>query len=322
MNISKNEGETGLQELDRVAGSNVLSFGKHIGKTFKDVTFLDRGYCSWAVSLVDARGQMMKFQSYLSRRADVQLQEAIRCHTAEMQRTQAREMKARLRKKARADLLAERMRTARGDQLVGMTDDACFFELQILRRLPLQTLLRLPLVCRRLRDSTNGRGEPWFRAVNSAVCAHERREVRAAKESGAEVESIRERCARATMRLFKIPSGWALAPINTFKKRYDLMVVAKAHRDEYEGLRRAVRSSILKWKRESRSHSDSVRRMDGISESAAELAASVASLRSATAEALEFFRVRGIKTNMPPGLDAGTVARWEAFDRKDFDLPR
>eukprot|EP00966_Prymnesium_polylepis_P102809 2381778-Prymnesium_polylepis.1 len=92
------------------------------------------------------------------------------------------------------------------------------------------------------------------------------------------------------MRLFKIPSGWALAPINTFKKRYDLMVVAKAHRDEYEGLRRAVRSSILKWKRESRSHSDSVRRMDGISESAAELAASVASLRSATAEALEFFR--------------------------------
>mmetsp|Transcript_45140 Transcript_45140/g.107372 ORF Transcript_45140/g.107372 Transcript_45140/m.107372 type:complete len:739 (+) Transcript_45140:76-2292(+) len=51
--------------FEQLSATKVVPFGKHKGKTFKDVYSADQGYCQWVLKLQDASGAMQEFIDYV-----------------------------------------------------------------------------------------------------------------------------------------------------------------------------------------------------------------------------------------------------------------
>jgi hypothetical protein len=47
------------------SAETVLTFGRHIGKTFDDIKRTDVSYCNWVLKQVKPNGRLKEFQSWL-----------------------------------------------------------------------------------------------------------------------------------------------------------------------------------------------------------------------------------------------------------------
>ena len=46
-------------------GETILTFGRHIGKSFEEIKKTDVSYCNWALKQVKPNGRMKEFQTWL-----------------------------------------------------------------------------------------------------------------------------------------------------------------------------------------------------------------------------------------------------------------
>jgi len=48
---------------------NVISFGKHMGKTYDEVKRTDVAYCNWVLKQMETAGRMKAFQDWLKQKS-------------------------------------------------------------------------------------------------------------------------------------------------------------------------------------------------------------------------------------------------------------
>mgnify|MGYP001250199643 CR=1 FL=1 len=256
--VAAKEALSAIQQLDETSGTTRLDFGKHAGYTYSEIATRDEQYCQWVRELSNATGRMARFQSYLTRRWEVEapirmVKEVDRLNIERkfkkdsLKRKRESEEHRQKMAKARADVLKERMRTSSGTQLVGLSGNIELFEEQVLKRLQLTDLLNIPSVCRSMRDTTHGRGEEWLKIASSAM---------ASRSSLLVAPTQKNRHDEAVKRFFGFPINWILPTIcyNSVKLcGFDNYIKLKRVMDDlqrtsYARMRNEVRLAIKDWK--------------------------------------------------------------------------
>jgi hypothetical protein len=172
----------------------------------------------------------------------------------------------------KAELLKERMRTSRGDQLIGLSCVEGLFEQYILQPLSVKDLLCLSMTCRALRQATRGMGDPWFYMVAQKVLA--RKDKFAMMFSADGDWDIK--------RFFGIPLKWNMRNLNDglrLKKTMD-----HGGRAIYESLRKDVRAASRNWTTQKRVFSEGMDDLECTQANFDRLTDAKVRLRSAIAE--------------------------------------
>ena len=293
-------------------GQQVFTSTKHLGRTFAFVAHNDSGYCAWTLAKCDNpfTSDMRRFKSFLWQR------ESLTTRLREMDEHARRQMElARKDMLAHAEaervaVLAERRRTARAEQLLGLTHDIDCFQASILARLPLATLLNLPRVCRALRESTSARAD-WFRVV--AVAMGKRWWERPEKAKN-------DKHNAAVKRFFGIPSEWVMSPIlydptnglQGYEEHARVAKLAKA----YSALRNEVRLAIQYWRGKYRVLESEMKRVGhSLVEFAKELDFACERLRKAVNAVIEHHKTNTIKTTLPAMFWEDDLETWTKFGK-------
>lgn len=266
-----------IQELDQTSGTTLVGFGKYRSRSYHWVIEHDEGYVDFVISCKEPSPQLEKLQLWLRRREEL-LVPIKRRRKAEHQflQEQALELSRRAAQK-KAELLKERMRTSRGDQLVGLSCVEGLFEQYILQPLAVKDLLCLSMTCRALRQATCGMGDPWFYMVAEKYM---RRPRTAAEElcfvPGSSTTQLHIK------RFFGIPLKWNMRNLNDGLRLKKTM--AHGGRAIYEGLRKDVRAASRNWTTQKRIFSEGMDDLECTQANFDRLTDAKVRLRSAIAE--------------------------------------
>tara|TARA_B110000037_G_scaffold67504_1_gene81920 strand:+ start:3830 stop:4870 length:1041 start_codon:yes stop_codon:yes gene_type:complete len=267
-----------IQELDETSGTTLVGFGKHRSRSYHWVLEHDEGYVDFVSSCKEPSPQLEKFQLWLRRREELFLP-IKRRRKAERQflQEQALELSRRAAQK-KAELLKERMRTSRGDQLIGLSCVEGLFEQYILQPLSVKDLLCLSMTCRALRQATRGLGDPWFYMVAEK---HMRR-PRTTQEEIQISPSYGFGPDWDIKRFFGIPLKWNMRNLNDGLRLKKTM--AHGGRAIYESLRKDVRSASRNWTTQKRIFSEGMDDLECTQANFDRLTDAKVRLRSAIAE--------------------------------------
>ena len=274
-----------IQELDETSGTTLVGFGKHRSRSYHWVLEHDEGYVDFVSSCKEPSPQLEKFQLWLRRREELFLP-IKRRRKAERQflQEQALELSRRAAQK-KAELLKERMRTSRGDQLIGLSCVEGLFEQYILQPLSVKDLLCLSMTCRALRQATRGMGEPWFYMVAQKVLSRKHE-----TEHAATTQQRRDFAPPCLFldrdwdikRFFGIPVKWKMRNLNNGLRLKKTM--AHGGRAIYESLRKDVRSASRNWTTQKRIFSEGMDDLECTQANFDRLTDAKVRLRSAIAE--------------------------------------
>ena len=261
-----------IQELDETSGTTLVGFGKYRSRSYHWVVEQDENYVEFVSDCKEPSPPLKRFQLWLRRREELLLP-IKRRRKAEHQflREQALELSRRAAQK-KAELLKERMRTSRGDQLIGLSCVEGLFEQYILQPLSVKDLLCLSMTCRALRQATRGMGDPWFYMVAQKVLA--RKDKFAMMFSADGDWDIK--------RFFGIPLKWNMRNLNDglrLKKTMD-----HGGRAIYESLRKDVRAASRNWTTQKRVFSEGMDDLECTQANFDRLTDAKVRLRSAIAE--------------------------------------
>jgi len=236
---------------------------------------------------------------------------------------------------APAFTLAERKRTSRGEQLLSLTHDTGFFKDAILRLLPLETLLRLPLACKQLRDSTNGLDE-WYLLVITAIVERKDMLLRRLNDYRADpywlgdkrLRALSERDRRhdlAVRRFFGLPLRWDVPTMYTVGSvviglKENRAAAVLANGTLYANLRNEIRMAINDRKKKKRAVEKSIEEFtDDVDTKAVPLIAAGKRLQIAINTMTDINKVHGLGERVKVhdcysgGFVASELKDWEYF---------
>lgn len=321
---------TALKELDETTGTTLLLFGKFHHQTYAKVAAENPSYCHWARSQIFPSGGLADFKMYADRRWELetplrQMRDIDRLNMQRVEREKELKRKAeaeeerRRQVKARKELLDERMRTSRGEQLIGLAALTDLFDI-VLGHLPLFELLNLPRVCNALRNSTSySRGDQWMRIVAVAMAKERSRVQQVEKGYDKKVKLLRH--DEAVERFFHIPVAWNVGAItfsggelHGFDQHLQLKKLMASQCDYYLKTRNEVRLAIQDLKTKRRQFNDQVEKMVDLDKPFKKLVASNARAKNAINAASGFFALHKIKpTTLPADASNPDLPNWEKF---------
>ena len=219
------------------------------------------------------------------------------------------------------EVLRERMRTSRGDQLINMTNDVGLFQSKFLSQLPLDCLLVLPAVCTALRDATTGT-EEWPKIVATAMA---RIRTPLAISSGKNtasraLETMKKKHDERVRKYFGVTCRWWIThPIVFASDRRltgldelkHLGSVAKLRAGEYRELRDTLAQLFQMWRQQRRYSEFSL-------DEARKRHNTVVALRASVGRVLEFHDSNRITTGLVrviPARDTKAFKDWLDFAR-------
>ena len=224
---------------------DLVGFGKHAELTYAHVKRESPGYCSWVLTVPDARGALLlRFREYLRLARAGELEAAI------ARERRAREQRDRLERERKDRALAVakektrvaqlRRSTARG-QVLALFHDPSFVDRALLSRLPFGSLCALPSVCKELSRWRREERRTYLGRLSTAAAE---REPDQRKATGiALVAHLR--------RAYGIPNGWKVSGLlggAGLEAGLRLGDVAALRRDEYKARKAEVGLAIRAWK--------------------------------------------------------------------------
>lgn len=319
-----------LSELDNSEiGEMRIGFGKFFGTSYSTVAICNPGYARWALSLTaPEHPDMLEFQSFLRQRTEItdQLERLDKQHKDKLKQLLHEQHVRDVRH--REEVLKERMRTSRGDQLLSLTDDIGLFQQGVLVHLPLKSLLAIPSVCVTLRDAVAATGE-WKKIVATAMARLRETLVPppALGPQGMRLSSTRrEDHDRMVRSFFGIKCRWwttnpicfnSSGRLVGFEEHNHMGRVARQNQELYLNLRNEVRLAIKDWtaKRNAvRKHADDMN--DRVLDAAKKLCISNKRVKDAMESVIKFHTKNAIAVDakvaaVPAG--GNVLDDWKAF---------
>lgn len=297
-----------IQELDKTSGATLMGFGKYSSRSYHWVVEEDERYAKYLSDCSRPSPQLETFQLWLHRREEL-LRPIKRRRKAERELLQEQALElSRRAVQEKAELLKKRMRTSRGDQLIGLSCVEGLFEQYILQPLSVKDLLCLSTTCRALRQATRGMGDPWFYMVAEK---HMRR-PRTTQEEIQISPSYGLGPDWDIKRFFGIPRKWNMRNLNEGLRLKKIMT--HGGRAIYESLRKDVRAASRNWTTQKRIFSEDMDNLECTQANFDRLTDAKVRLRSAIAEMTRYLTNNDISitTFSVPYSDASADC-WRSF---------